>query len=223
MTGDHARASASSGGSPHAGSAPSGDRDRARRARARCPRPPSYVVLCATVAVLNIVGLVMILSASSVAALSDYGSSWYFFNRQLVWALLGGDRVRRRVARRLPRVETRRAVRARRHGRAARRRARSPASASWWTARVAGSASARSACSRASSRRSRCCCCGAEVLTRRADRLDDWRAWSPVLAVCGGLGFFVMLEPDLDSTIVLGLIRLRAARRRRADEATSRR
>ena len=38
---------------------------------------------------LNIVGLVMT-SASSVAALSDYGSSWYFFDRQLVWAIVGG-------------------------------------------------------------------------------------------------------------------------------------
>src|SRR6476619_6507360 len=53
------------------------------------PRPPAYVILCATIGVLNIVGLVMILSASSVAALSDYGSSWYFFDRQLVWAVGG--------------------------------------------------------------------------------------------------------------------------------------
>jgi cell division protein FtsW (lipid II flippase) len=57
--------------------------------REQLARPPAYVVLCATVTVLNIVGLVMILSASSVAALSDYGSSWYFFNRQLLWAILG--------------------------------------------------------------------------------------------------------------------------------------
>ena len=57
--------------------------------REQLPRPPAYVVLCATVTVLNVVGLVMILSASSVAALSDYGSSWYFFDRQLVWALVG--------------------------------------------------------------------------------------------------------------------------------------
>ncbi len=62
--------------------------DVVRRHRA-LPRPASYVVLCATVAVLNIVGLVMILSASSVAALSDYGSSWYFFDRQLMWAVFG--------------------------------------------------------------------------------------------------------------------------------------
>ena len=62
--------------------------DVVRRHRA-LPRPPTYVILCATVGVLNIVGLVMILSASSVAALSDYGSSWYFFDRQLIWAVGG--------------------------------------------------------------------------------------------------------------------------------------
>src|SRR5579862_289114 len=62
--------------------------DIVRRHRA-LPRPPTYVILCATVAVLNIVGLVMILSASSVSALSDYGSSWYFFDRQLIWAVGG--------------------------------------------------------------------------------------------------------------------------------------
>ena len=57
--------------------------------RRTLPRPPAFIVVCATVTVLNIVGLVMILSASSVAALSDYGSSWYFFNRQLLWAIVG--------------------------------------------------------------------------------------------------------------------------------------
>ena len=65
------------------------ERVRARRARVALPRPPAYVVLCSTVVVLNVIGLVMILSASSVAALSNYGSSWYFFNRQLAWSLFG--------------------------------------------------------------------------------------------------------------------------------------
>ncbi|MDQ1510869.1 MAG: cell division protein FtsW, partial [Actinomycetota bacterium] len=41
---------------------------------------------------------------------------------------------------------------------------------------------------------------------RRADRLDEWQQWFPVLAVLGGLGLLVMLEPDLDSVIVLALI-----------------
>ena len=72
--------------------------------RTELARPPAYYVVCATVAVLNIVGLVMILSASSVAALSDYGSSWYFFNRQLHVGDRRAGRVPRRVARRLPRA-----------------------------------------------------------------------------------------------------------------------
>ena len=53
------------------------------------PRPPAYYVVMATVGVLNIVGLMMILSASSVAALSDYGSAWLYFDRQAMWALIG--------------------------------------------------------------------------------------------------------------------------------------
>ena len=48
--------------------------------------------------------------------------------------------------------------------------------------------------------------CGAEVLTRRADRLDDLRAWRPVLAIFVVFAALVMKEPDLASTIVLGVI-----------------
>src|SRR3954464_714340 len=93
------------------------------------PRTPAYLVVCATVAVLNIVGLVMILSASSVRALSDYGSAWDFFQRGVVLlpgaGALGDDRlgrVRHRGARRLSALETVRARLARHHARAARRR-----------------------------------------------------------------------------------------------------
>jgi len=48
----------------------------------------SWVVV-ALVAVLNLIGLVMILSASSVQALTTYGSAWYVFERQFAWALIG--------------------------------------------------------------------------------------------------------------------------------------
>ena len=47
------------------------------------------MLLVATVAVLNVIGVVMVLSASSVASLTDYGSPWYFFFRQLIWTALG--------------------------------------------------------------------------------------------------------------------------------------
>lgn len=41
------------------------------------------------VAVLNLLGLVMVLSASSAYALDRYGSSWYHVTRQATWALAG--------------------------------------------------------------------------------------------------------------------------------------
>jgi cell division protein FtsW len=52
-------------------------------------RSSTAVLLVATVAVLNVVGVVMVLSASSVASLTDYGSPWYFFFRQIMWTVLG--------------------------------------------------------------------------------------------------------------------------------------
>jgi cell division protein FtsW len=52
-------------------------------------RSSTAVLLVATVAVLNVVGVVMVLSASSVASLTNYGSPWYFFFRQIMWTLLG--------------------------------------------------------------------------------------------------------------------------------------
>jgi cell division protein FtsW len=168
-------------------------------------RPPAYVVLCATVAVLNIVGLVMILSASSVAALSDYGSSWYFFDRQVIWAIGGvaafvvASSVDYRVWRRLGPWLLGIAV-------AGLVLVLVPGigimvdgSRRWLGAgaiRVQPTEVAKLAL----------LCCGANVLARRADRLHDWRQWFPVLILLGGLGLLVMLEPDLDSAIVLALV-----------------
>lgn len=52
-------------------------------------RPGTFLVLLALLGVLNVVGLVMVLSASSVEALHEEGSSWRYFNRQVVWMALG--------------------------------------------------------------------------------------------------------------------------------------
>lgn len=69
-----------------------GERRRRSRARPR-PRavvlPADQVLLVALVAVLCVVGLVMVLSASSVEALSRYGSPWYVFERQVLWVVVG--------------------------------------------------------------------------------------------------------------------------------------
>jgi cell division protein FtsW len=66
-------------------------RGRAKtRAQTRAePAPAHYVLLIATNAVLNIIGVVMVLSASSVFSLTSYGSAWYFFQRQIIWTVLG--------------------------------------------------------------------------------------------------------------------------------------
>lgn len=55
----------------------------------RAPAPAGFVILLALVVLLNLIGLVMVLSASSVEALRDYGSSWFFFKRQVLWLLAG--------------------------------------------------------------------------------------------------------------------------------------
>ncbi len=47
------------------------------------------MLLGTAVAALVILGLIMILSASSVTAFATYGSSFLFFNKQALWALVG--------------------------------------------------------------------------------------------------------------------------------------
>jgi cell division protein FtsW len=46
-------------------------------------------MLLALVGLINVVGLVMVLSASSVQAQQSYGNPWYFFERQVLWVALG--------------------------------------------------------------------------------------------------------------------------------------
>ena len=51
-------------------------------------RPSGFLLLGALVAVLNIIGLVMVLSASSVQSLQESGSTWTYFLRQATWLAL---------------------------------------------------------------------------------------------------------------------------------------
>jgi cell division protein FtsW len=53
------------------------------------PRPAAYLLLLLVIGALVVLGLVMVLSASSVQALRNHHSSWYFFNRQLLWVSIG--------------------------------------------------------------------------------------------------------------------------------------
>jgi cell division protein FtsW len=61
-------------------------------ARARAERGLRRVItgLSLAVVLLTAVGLIMVLSASSVTAFAEYGSSFLFFQRQVVYALFGG-------------------------------------------------------------------------------------------------------------------------------------
>jgi len=60
------------------------------RGASRAPsRSSTAILLVAVVAVLNVIGAVMVLSASSVSSLTDYGSPWFFFLRQMLWTVVG--------------------------------------------------------------------------------------------------------------------------------------
>ncbi len=169
-------------------------------------RPPAFVVVAVSVGVLNTVGLVMILSASSVAALRSYGSSWYFFNRQLAWSAVGvcafvlAARIdyRRWMKLALPLLVFASAglilvlvphVGIKVDG--ARR---------WLgvgAVRFQPSELAKLAL----------LVFAASVLTRRGDTVDDFRLGAkPVILVFLIFAGLVLVEPDLDSTIVLALI-----------------
>ena len=52
-------------------------------------RTPNSVLLVLGVAVLNVIGLVMVLSASSIRSIDDKGDPWWFFQRQVMWTVLG--------------------------------------------------------------------------------------------------------------------------------------
>lgn len=61
---------------------------RARRRRSG-RRTAESVSLLGIVLTLNLIGLVMVMSASSVVSLEAYDTSWYYFKRQASWAAIG--------------------------------------------------------------------------------------------------------------------------------------
>jgi cell division protein FtsW len=60
-----------------------------RRPQGNGTRSGMFLALGFLVAVFNLLGLVMVMSASSVVALDEYGSSWYYVVRQAVWTGMG--------------------------------------------------------------------------------------------------------------------------------------
>ncbi|MDQ1467186.1 MAG: cell division protein FtsW [Actinomycetota bacterium] len=164
-------------------------------------------VIVALVVVLNLIGLVMILSASSVQALTNYGSAWYVFERQFAWAVIGA--VAFFVASRLDYRFWQR------HSRlllavgfigllvvlvpgvgieveGARRWVGLGSTIGFQPSEIAKIV---------------LLVFTADVLTRRGDRIHDTRATVfPVIAVLGVFAALVMAEPDLATSIELGFI-----------------
>src|SRR3981081_2853458 len=66
-----------------------GSRRRHPTSRRTAPVPGRSWLVLVVVAVLTLFGLVMVLSASSVTALRQVGTGWYFFRRQLLWTVFG--------------------------------------------------------------------------------------------------------------------------------------
>jgi cell division protein FtsW len=60
-----------------------------RRRRSAAPPPVQYYGIAVIIAILVGLGLVMVLSASSVMSLHTDGSAWTYFVKQLVWTILG--------------------------------------------------------------------------------------------------------------------------------------
>ena len=169
-------------------------------------RPSGYYALLSTIIVLNLVGLVMVLSSSSVEALANYGSSWLFFKRQFTWTILGlvglavTSRIDYRILRRyvglllviaagllllvlVPGVGV-----------------NVNGSTRWLgvgAARFQPSELAKLAL----------LLYGADLLTRRAGNVGDWRAvLRPVGLVFCFFGGLVMLQPDMGTTITMAIL-----------------
>jgi cell division protein FtsW len=169
-------------------------------------RPPNYLLLAATVGVLNVVGSVMVLSASSVASLTDYGSAWYFFQRQALWTAVGAAAFM--ITARIDYHAWRRWV-----------RPLLVVSGVLLVAVLIPGIGVEVAGSRrwigtgflrfqpTEIAKLALLIFAADVLSRRVKELHDWRrVLRPVLIVLAAFAALVLREPDLDSTIVLTLI-----------------
>lgn len=168
--------------------------------------PNATVFFIATVVLLNVFGVVMVLSASAVVSMADYGSVWHVFVRQLLWTGIGVIAffvALRFDARRWQRLAVPVVIAALAlclvvlipHVGIAVGGSRRWLGVSW--VRFQPSELAKLAVLLFS----------ADVLTRRADRVWEPAAiLQPVLLVCITLGGLVVIEPDLDSTIVIALI-----------------
>jgi cell division protein FtsW len=180
---------------------------RVRRTRPPAPpKPATWYVLASVVAVLVVVGLVMVLSASSVQSEREFGSTWVYFVRQAMWAAIGF--VALRTVTRVDYRQLRRVIPL----------ALATSFALLLVVLVPGIGTT------ANGARSwlvfgpirlqpselvkfALLLFCADLLSRRHDKLHDARlTLNPVLVVVGATVVLMMLQPDLGSTIVMGAI-----------------
>jgi len=183
------------------------------RARLRLPggvppeeRPSTYWLLLALTGVLLVIGLVMVLSASSVQSLAEFGSTWVYFVRQVMWVLIGlvglviSSRLDYRLLRRasvpllvlsllllvvvlIPGIGI------------------SVNGARAWL----GAGPMRMQPSELVKLALLLFSC--DLLARRAHKMDDSRlTLVPIIVVMGVTAMLMMLQPDLGSTMVMGVI-----------------
>jgi cell division protein FtsW len=164
------------------------------------------LVLIALMTVLCLIGLVMVLSASSVQSLRQYGSPWYYFEHQALWLAFGAGafvlayRVDYHRWRRLGVVAVVVAMVLMTAVLVSSARVTGGGSARWigvgsW--RLQPSELAKLAL----------VLFAADVLDRRADRIRDWRyCMVPVLLAFLGMAVLVMLQPDMGTTMILACI-----------------
>jgi cell division protein FtsW len=159
-----------------------------------------------TVLALNVVGLVMVMSASSVTALASYGSSWLFTYRQVAFTLVGLGALF--VASRVDYHDLRRLI--------------PPllvvSGALLFVVLIPGIGTQVAGSRRwiplgpinlqpSELAKLALVLYTADILVRRAELVDDWReVLRPILLVSGGFALLVMREPDLGTTICLGII-----------------
>jgi cell division protein FtsW len=168
---------------------------------------PLFWTLTLVVTVMTLVGLLMVLSASSVMAIARHQSAWYMFERQAVWALIGVGAylvmaridyhhwqrlmpvlvviaIAGLVAVAIPHVGI--------ESGGSRRWIGFGSSIGYQPSQVAKLVMLLFA---------------ASVVSRRAGRLDDWRrVLVPVLVVAALMAALVMLEPDLDAAVEIGMV-----------------
>ncbi|MEI7622414.1 MAG: putative lipid II flippase FtsW [Actinomycetes bacterium] len=170
------------------------------------PRTTDFKFLWALIIALNLFGLLMILSASSVSSLYQYGSSWYQFRLQVLWFLIGCA-----VMFAMSRISYERLTNAMKPllvVTAALMTAVlvpvlgvSVNGASRWIElgplRVQPSELAKLAV----------IIYAADTMTRRVGQIDDWKmVLRPVAIVFSGFAALLMFQPNLGTTIILATI-----------------